>query len=167
MRSYIDLVQRLYENDAIDRGELLFKQYSREIKIRPDPFMINLLTHIKDILFDEWIIMEFPVDSPLFFNIAIKHATGHFTEVHFRTKSRSGITYDEDTYYEFLKVFSQQLLIDDRRFFRHFRAYDRDNDIVLDFQTFQDFSRMLNSYLPLNYIPHYMEIRDWLRKAYL
>ena len=43
MRSYIDIINKLLENDAIDHGELLWKDFCRAIKLRPDLQMINQL----------------------------------------------------------------------------------------------------------------------------
>lgn len=60
MRRFIDIVQKIYENE-INHGELLFKQYCREINVRPNPVMIHLLKHYHSLEYDN---IDFSFSSP-------------------------------------------------------------------------------------------------------
>lgn len=185
IKRYKDIVNfLLFEDDSIDRGELLFKTYCREIKTRPNPMMINLIKHITE-------INQYDEDVEIMFEWILAGEHISYIQLNIREDSSSGIFIG---FSEPLIDKIQQCLDDDNEeeIFYIYNELDVNEtisstlnipiDIISDIENDDTeglpeswtlwyvmhgkLHNLLHFYFPKKVIPWLLDIRDFLNKKY-
>ena len=161
MRSYIDLVQRLYED--IDHGELLFKTYSRAIKTRPNSDMIFLFKHIVDAN-DNVLHFEFRSVSLYGFSlieISMSYDDGFPTIIELYG---DGIKPVASTLQNFTRWLHDSFTVELN--FTHIRMESGIDYVLMPIRQTSELVKWFKRYFPSEFRSHYIEIRNYINRAY-